>query len=440
MPKYLNDVGVGTLKEVVDTSVAVSLQPISDAITSIESNYVRNFETVAEMQATTDLQVGMTCHTNGFHSAGDGGAAYYTIGTSGDIMLQDGLYATYVSGTRNQTKMLVIGDSFSDYEYSGDQNSDSSLWWYKVAQTLDLAPTKYAKSGAGFVRPSDSITLSTLLNDAISDITDKETYKYVMVMGGLNDIAQTVDAGAPSTPSAFKTAVESFVINAHAAFPNSVLVMIGCNTFIDNQRNSTSGLDQYIASKIIKSACFAAPAVYVDTSKSLLGHSSQFNASSHPNAYGETRLAGEVLNGILGRGTNINNPATYNDNFGNMGLPTFTPNTDNGVSSITPTFYTAYFTNKSYHLNFVLSIKRTYAGVTGNALGTMNLPHGLAIAKKSTEILLCSGYRSQGANQPNYAYINNNNYTLTLTDQNNTFTSGKYTYLVWFSIDIECIV
>lgn len=44
---------------------------------------MRTFDTVSAMQAATDLEDGMTCHTNGFHSAGDGGAAYYTVSASG---------------------------------------------------------------------------------------------------------------------------------------------------------------------------------------------------------------------------------------------------------------------------------------------------------------------------------------------------------------------
>lgn len=46
-------------------------------------DYVRWFDTVADMQAAIDLQAGMTCHTNGFRASGDGGAAYYTIAASG---------------------------------------------------------------------------------------------------------------------------------------------------------------------------------------------------------------------------------------------------------------------------------------------------------------------------------------------------------------------
>lgn len=71
---------------------------------------MRSFETVADMQAATDLAVGMVAHTNGFHTSGDGGAAYYTISASGtangmDVLAcQGGLFATLV----NQTDTLNV--------------------------------------------------------------------------------------------------------------------------------------------------------------------------------------------------------------------------------------------------------------------------------------------------------------------------------------------
>ena len=86
---------------------------------------VRAFETVADMQAATDLAAGMTCHTNGFHEEGDGGAAYYAISTEGtangmDVLaLQGGLYAT-----------LVVAEPYVTPEmfgaYGGSSHDDSS--------------------------------------------------------------------------------------------------------------------------------------------------------------------------------------------------------------------------------------------------------------------------------------------------------------------------
>lgn len=61
-----------------------------------------SFDTVADMQASTDLEVGMTVHTNGFHEIDDGGAAYYDITDTGTangmsvLELQNSLYAMLV--------------------------------------------------------------------------------------------------------------------------------------------------------------------------------------------------------------------------------------------------------------------------------------------------------------------------------------------------------
>lgn len=61
------------------------------------------FGTVAEMAASTILESGHMCGTLGFHSEGDGGAAFYTVDSTGTangmdvIALQGGLFATLVT-------------------------------------------------------------------------------------------------------------------------------------------------------------------------------------------------------------------------------------------------------------------------------------------------------------------------------------------------------
>lgn len=90
-------------------SGAVTADKIADAV---RKGYVRSFETVAAMQAATDLKAGMTCHTNGFHASGDGGSAYYTIATNGTpngmdvIGLANNLFASLVYGDRLSYSML----------------------------------------------------------------------------------------------------------------------------------------------------------------------------------------------------------------------------------------------------------------------------------------------------------------------------------------------
>ena len=85
---------------------------------------VQAFETVADMQASEVLQAGMIAHTNGFHTSGDGGAAYYNISASGtangmDVLaLQGGLFATLVV-----TEHYVTPEQFGAY---GDGTHDDA--------------------------------------------------------------------------------------------------------------------------------------------------------------------------------------------------------------------------------------------------------------------------------------------------------------------------
>lgn len=82
----------------------------------------RCFDTVADMQEAIDLKAGMVCHTNGFHSAGDGGAAFYEVTADGEpndmdvLALQNGLYATLVVAEPYVTPEMfgAYGDGAND--------------------------------------------------------------------------------------------------------------------------------------------------------------------------------------------------------------------------------------------------------------------------------------------------------------------------------------
>lgn len=197
-----------------------------------------------------------------------------------------------------QNKMLVIGDSYSDYQFSGDMKNDSSLWWYKVATILNLTPSKYVKSGAGYVQESDispGITFDTLATRAISEITDKDRYRYVFLYGGLNDIGHNV----PLTD--LDTALKSLLPKLRSAFPKSTIVVMGCNTFINQNKNSNDDTQPVYTKKIYENAR-AFNCAFIKTDTWLLGWTSQFNTAGHPNQYGEDKIAGFVLNAIYGNG------------------------------------------------------------------------------------------------------------------------------------------
>jgi len=115
----------------------------------IDENPTRilTFDTVADMQAATYLKNGMTCHTNGFHASGDGGAAYYTVNASGtandmDILaLQGGLYATLIV-----TEPYVTPEQFGAY---GDGTHNDAAYIqraidYLKGGTVSIQPKVYA--------------------------------------------------------------------------------------------------------------------------------------------------------------------------------------------------------------------------------------------------------------------------------------------------------
>lgn len=98
MPKYVDETGLTRFYD------------------NIADRPVYTFDTVAEMQAATYLEDGMTCHTNGFHEAGDGGAAYYMVSTNGTaddmnvLALQGGLFATKVNISLSNAAIDEITD------------------------------------------------------------------------------------------------------------------------------------------------------------------------------------------------------------------------------------------------------------------------------------------------------------------------------------------
>lgn len=79
-----------------------------------------------------------------------------------------------------QDKLVVFGDSWSDPEVP------DSIWSSNLASELNLTNINYAKDSAGFVQPSNNLISTQIANFNSSDVV-KETVKYIVVMGGIND-------------------------------------------------------------------------------------------------------------------------------------------------------------------------------------------------------------------------------------------------------------
>lgn len=258
---------------------------------------------------------------------------------------------------KDRPYLVVIGDSYSDHLYSGDRESDDSLWFSYVAKAFNLTPMKFAKSGAGYLRRSETINFDTLLTQAISSIEDKSKVAMVMVYGGVNDISQT---DATFSYEDYNSAVQDFYVRLANNFPNSLKIAIGCNTFIDNEVNENNGLNNTLVREIVKQKALSTPAMFIDSTKWLLGHASQFNDVNHPNEYGEIRIAGYVLSSLSGQPT----PMINNWN-------TLAPVLSDGLSISSSV---CFIKDDVLHLTGTITIA---TDTTEANVGTIKLPNGV---------------------------------------------------------------
>ena len=86
-----------------------------------------------------------------------------------------------------QDKLVVFGDSWSD------PNVPDAIWSNTLAEELNLTNINYAKDSAGFVNPSNNLISTQITNFINSDVI-KETVKYIVVLGGINDYNNDVSA------------------------------------------------------------------------------------------------------------------------------------------------------------------------------------------------------------------------------------------------------
>ena len=86
-----------------------------------------------------------------------------------------------------QDKLVVFGDSWSDPDVP------DAIWSSTLASELNLTNINYAKDSAGFVQPSSNLISTQIANFRASDVV-KETVKYIVVMGGINDYNNGVSA------------------------------------------------------------------------------------------------------------------------------------------------------------------------------------------------------------------------------------------------------
>ena len=159
---------IGSGFDATDTiASAVSALQAQDAIRAID------FETVSDMQSSDDLANGMFVHTLGFHSAGDGGAAYYLISDT---------------GTANGMDVLTCGDLYANLVYTdivtpemfgahGDGTTDDSAIFDYILKLKDYKIKLQLLSKKYYIATPIAINANKTL---VVDIEGTSNQQYVL--------------------------------------------------------------------------------------------------------------------------------------------------------------------------------------------------------------------------------------------------------------------
>lgn len=152
---------IGTIEGDI-TTIEGDITTIEGDITSIETaldKTVYGYETVSDMQDDTNLTAGMIAHTNGFHSSGDGGAAWYVISATGTangmdvIALDNGAFAT----------LVITGDSVTPEQFGA----------YGDGATSDLSAISAAFNSGYNVIAKNKYLIDDILTVDVDNVTIK---------------------------------------------------------------------------------------------------------------------------------------------------------------------------------------------------------------------------------------------------------------------------
>ena len=211
---------------------AITDAKLNDAL---KRGLVFGFETVADMKASTALESGMVCHTNGFYASGDGGAAWYTVSDS---------------GTANEMDVIACGELFATLVYKNEvfaeQIGMASNENFDNAQILEdfFSANKSAiiKFHAGVYRFS-AVTLDGTDDGArpsgFSLVGVKNAFPYLSLQNGVPKCGDFIAANEnAATIFAPYTAVQSHILKlkhlCNTTVSNITFTSIGYRSEYDN--------------------------------------------------------------------------------------------------------------------------------------------------------------------------------------------------------------
>lgn len=182
-----------------------------------------------------------------------------------------------VVGDLSPAYMVVIGDSYSSYDY----NPKETAWHTLVGQQLNCEVKNYAVSGAGYTVAGK--LFATQAAAAVADTTfNNNAVKYVFVYGGRNDTAIT------------QNSVSTLIGTLKTGFPKAQIIVIGVNTWVTYTNNDD------VRTNEINTVCSNMGITFMNSLWMLQSRASRFGTNNHPNATGNAYEAYWILSHMFG--------------------------------------------------------------------------------------------------------------------------------------------
>ena len=193
----------------------------------------------------------------------------------------------------NSEKTLMIGDS---YALGVNPNNDTLTAYpqiFKNLMGLDNNNFKLiAEAGSGFLRAgTNNHTFLELLQSQINNITNKDTYKNIILCGGYNDNEYSL--------TNLRNAIISFVNYCYSQFENAT-VYIGCIGYRREVTQSAQTIRRNIAGAVypayannVSVNLLTKPYVYLNGVENILKTlpvSYMYSDNAHPNQAGQNAL------------------------------------------------------------------------------------------------------------------------------------------------------
>lgn len=309
----------------------------SGQLTEIIAQYLQlagvlAYNTLNDLKQATNIVNGSICKTLGNINYNDGKGSFYKIRqiTSKDVVDEENIISLNISNTliaekinnldiinlkndvdnltNYNSKMLVIGDSWSDYNSQYFQNPNN-LWCRVVAKELKLQLNLNSLGGSGFTVGTK--TFLQLVNESINEINDPESYKYVIIYGGTNDVYNN---SSSSVLSQINSACNDIIRALKNKFTNGTqIIIIGPNTREKITRGAYNNISEIDVQSYLAFSCETNGVTYIDGIPFMLNKNDRFT-DNHPNDIGQLIVASNVLSCLKGNGilNSYTNTATYN--------------------------------------------------------------------------------------------------------------------------------